>query len=198
MGLDLVTLEEYKAYAAINSTNQDAAITALIPIVSQLVKNYCRRTFVDYIDEAKTEVFRGGSTISRFYLQEFPIISISSFDRSEDFGQSYVTLEEFTDYVVDLEDDSLVALPYSETTTTVFQKLINGYKVSYYAGYPDGIPSDLKVAVLDLLTYYLKNDGSVHSPKAPGTNSVQIEYITTTALPAHIARVLNLYKASWN
>lgn len=198
MGLDLVTLEEYKAYAAINSTNQDAAITALIPIVSQLVKNYCRRTFVDYIDEAKTEVFSGGSTTSRFYLKEFPIISISSFDRSEDFGQSYVTLEEFTDYVVDLEDDSLVALPYSETTTTVFQKLINGYKVSYYAGYPDGIPSDLKVAVLDLLTYYLKNDGSVHSPKAPGTNSVQIEYVTKAAFPAHISRVLNLYRASWD
>ena len=65
MGLDLVTLEEYKAYAAINSTNQDAAITAIIPIVSELVKNYCRRTFVDYIDEAKTEVFSGGSTTSR-------------------------------------------------------------------------------------------------------------------------------------
>lgn len=198
MGLDLVTLEEYKAYAAINSTNQDAAIAAIIPIVSELVKNYCRRTFVGYIDEAKTEVFSGGSTISRFYLKEFPIISISSFERSEDYGQSYVSLEEFTDYVADLEDDSIVSLPYSEDSTSVFQKLINGYKVTYYAGYPDGIPADLKVAILDLITYYLKNDGSVHSPKAPGTNSVQIEYITSTALPAHIARVLNLYKASWD
>ena len=80
---------------------------------------------------------------------------------------------------------------------TKFAKAINGYKVTYYAGYAT-IPEDLKIAVLDLVTYYLKNDGSVHSPKAPGTNSVQIEYITSTALPAHIARILNIYKASWD
>lgn len=198
MGLDLVTLEEYKAYAAISSTNQDAEITSIIPIASDLVKNYCRRTFVDYIDDAKTEVFSGGSTTSKFYLKELPIISISSVEYSSDYGQTYTTLVEYTDYVADLEDDSIVALPISESTPTIFPKAINGYKITYYAGYQDGIPTDLKVAVLDLITYYMKNDGSVHSPKAPGTNSVQIEYITTTALPAHIARVLNLYKASWD
>lgn len=197
MGLDLVTLAEYKTYAGINSTNLDTAITAIIPIVSDLVKNYCRRTFVDYVDEAKTEVFSGGSTTSKFYLKELPIISVSSVERSIDYGQSYETLTEFTDYVVDLEDDSVTSIPFSETSTSVFAKLINGYKVTYYAGY-EVLPADLKVAVLDLITYYMKNDSSVHSPKAPGTNSVQIEYITTTALPAHIARVLNLYKASWD
>lgn len=199
MGLDLVTLDEYKIYAGINSTNQDTVITALIPQVSSLVKTICRRTFVDYVDDAKTEVFSGGSTNSKYYMQEYPVISVSSVEYSADYGQTYDSLVEFTDYVVDLEDDSLVALPYTEdpSTTAVFTKAINGYKVSYYAGY-EVLPEDLKIAILDLVTYYLKNDGSVHSPKAPGTNSVQIEYITTTALPAHIARVLNIYKASWD
>lgn len=197
MGLDLVTSAEYKAYAGISSTNQDAVIEAIIPIASQLVKNYCRRTFVDYIDDAKTEVFSGGSTISKFYLTESPILSISSVEYSSDYGQTYTSLEEYVDYAVDQEDGAIVALPYSEDNSTVFAKAINGYKITYTAGYEE-LPADLKVAVLDLITYYMKNDGSVHSPKAPGTNSVQIEYITTTALPAHIARVLNLYKASWD
>lgn len=197
MGLDLVTSAEYKAYAGISSTNQDATIEAIIPIASQLVKNYCRRTFVDYIDDAKTEVFSGGSTISKFYLTESPILSISSVEYSSDYGQNYTSLEEYVDYAVDQEDGAIVALPYSEDNSTVFAKAINGYRITYTAGYEE-LPADLKVAVLDLVTYYMKNDGSVHSPKAPGTNSVQIEYITTTALPAHIARVLNLYKASWD
>ena len=199
MGLDLVTLEEYKVYAGINSTNQDTVITALIPQVSSLVKTICRRTFVDYIDDAKTEVFSGGSTNYKYYMQEYPVLSVSSVEYSADYGQTYTSLTEYTDYVVDLEDDSLVALPFTEDplTTTVFTKAINGYKVSYYAGY-ETLPADLKIAILDLVTYYLKNDGSVHSPKAPGTNSVQIEYITTNALPSHIARILNMYKASWD
>lgn len=197
MGLPLVTLEEYKVYAGINSTNQDAVITALISTVSELVKTICRRTFVDYVDDAKTEVFSGGE--SRYYLKEFPTLSLSGVEYSTDYGQTYTSLVEFTDFVLDLEDDSILAIPYFNDPykDTKFAKAINGYKVTYYAGYTT-IPEDLKVAVLDLVTYYLKNDGSVHSPKAPGTNSVQIEYITTTALPAHIARILNIYKASWD
>lgn len=197
MGLPLVTLEEYKVYAGINSNNQDAAISAIIPSVSDLVKNYCRRTFIDYVDDAKTEVFNGG--YSEYLLKEFPLINISSFEYSSDYGQTYTDLVEFTDYTADLERDLIIALPFYDNTSTnaVFKKTINGYKLTYRAGYEE-LPNDLKIAVLDLVTYYLKNDGSVHSPKAPGTNSVQIEYITTTSLPAHIVRILNLYKASWD
>lgn len=191
MGLDLVTLEEYKTYAGISSTNQDTAIEAIIPKASALVKNYCRTTFIDYVNDAKVETSNGGSTT--IYLKEYPVLSITGVEYSEDYGQTYTDLVEFTDYVFDVENIAIKALPVD----TEFPNLINGYKVSYYAGY-ETLPDDLKVAVLDLVTYYLKNDSSVHSPKAPGTNSVQIEYITSTSLPAHIARVLNLYRLSWD
>lgn len=197
MGLPLVTLDEYKAYAGISSTNQDTIIEALIPSVSELIKSYCRRSFLDYVDEAKVEYFNGGEAY--YILKEFPVKAISAVEISTDYGKTYTELTEYSDYVLDLDSDKLIALPYYGGTNkdAVFSKLIMGYKVTYYAGY-DELPGDLKLAILDLITYYLKNDGSVHSPKAPGTNSVQIEYITTTALPAHIARVLNLYKASWD
>lgn len=191
MGLDLVTLEEYKSYAGIASTNQDTAIEAIIPKVSTLVKNYCRTTFVDYVNDAKVDNTNGGTDV--IYLKEYPILSVSGVEYSEDYGQTYTDLVEFTDYVFDVENTAIRALP----ADVEFPSLINGYKITYYAGY-ETLPDDLKVAILDLVTYYLKNDGSVHSPKAPGTNSVQIEYITSTALPAHIARVLNLYRLSWD
>lgn len=192
MGLDLVTLAEYKAYAGIASTTQDAAITSIIPKASQLVKSICRRTFVDYVNDYKTEVYSGGNG-SKLFLKEYPLLSVSDVEMSTDYGATYVSLTEFVDFAVDHEDGSIVAVG----TDAVFKKYINGYRVTYTGGYEE-LPEDLKVAVLDLITYYLKNDGSVHSPKAPGTNSVQIEYITTTNLPAHIKRVLDLYTGSFD
>jgi hypothetical protein len=94
---------------------------------------------------------------------------------------------------LDRETEQIVPInPQGQFTWSV-----NGYKVVYTAGY-ETLPEDLKLAVLDLVTYYLKNDAAIHSAKAPGTNSVQIEYISTTNLPAHIKRVLDLYTMNYN
>lgn len=187
MGQDLVTLAEYKAYSGINSTNQDTEIRAVIPKVSQLVKTLCKRTFVDYASDAKVEVFNNGPTLN---LTEFPVLAIDSVEVSDDYGKTYYTVTEFVDYVVNYEIGEV--LPIS-----AFPVKLNGYRVTYKAGYEEGIPADLKLAVLDLVKYYLKNDMAVHSAKAPGTNSVQIEYVTSTNLPAHIKRVLDQYNGSY-
>jgi hypothetical protein len=106
--------------------------------------------------------------------------------QSLDYGQTYTKLVKFQDWVLDGDVVRCIS------ADQVFPKLINGYKISYFAGYEE-IPQDLKLAALDLVTYYRKNDAAIHSTKAPGTNSVQIEYISTTSLPAHIKRVLDLY-----
>jgi len=38
---------------------------------------------------------------------------------------------------------------------------------------------------------------SIHANKAPGSNAVQIEYITTSQLPAHIKRILDMYRTDY-
>lgn len=191
MGISLVTLSEYKVYAGISSTNQDASLNAIIPKVSELIKNICGRSFVDYVNDSKIEITSGG-TGSKLFMKEYPLLAVSSVEYSEDYGSTYTDLVEFTDYVVDQEDGTLVSVAYSE-----WKKKINGYKITYTAGYEE-LPLDLKLAVFDTITYYVKNDGAVHSSRVPGSNTVQIEYITTVALPAHIQRVLNLYKGSFD
>lgn len=190
MAKDLITLEEYKAYAGITNPNQDGLITSLIPKVSALVKNLCRRSFVDYIDDAKVEKFNGGLG-STYYLKEYPLIAVSSMEISNDYGASYTEMVEFTDYAVDSEEHAIVSL-----SANGFTKKVNGYIVTYTAGY-ETLPEDLKLAIFDLVTYYIKNDMAVHSSKAPGTNTVQIEYVTTTNLPSHIKRIFDLYTASY-
>jgi hypothetical protein len=185
----LITKAEYKAYAGINSINQDTEIDTLIPKVSQLIKNYCRRSFSDFAGDAKIEVFNGGDT--KYYLKEYPVITMLALEYSSDYGQNYVSLEEFVDFVLDIQEGSINSLKPGG-----FAYAINGYSVTYTAGF-EVIPEDLKLAAMDLITYYRKNDGAIHSTKAPGTNAVQIEYISTTTLPAHIRRVLDLYVADY-
>jgi hypothetical protein len=190
MGISLITLSEYKNYVGITSPNQDTAISAIIPKVSELVKTICRRTFKDYIDDSKVEYFDGGDV---FNPAEAPVLQIQSIEKSTDYGSTWTNLTEYTDWVFKKSTQQVVPV----NPIRYFEDLINGYKITYTAGY-ETLPEDLKLAVLDLVTYYLKNDAAVHSTKAPGTNSVQIEYISTTNMPAHIKRVLDLYVMNYN
>ena len=192
MAKALVTRKEYKDYIGINGTEQDDTIDSLIVSVSELVKSYCRRTFVDYVDDIRTEYFNGG--LQRVYLAEYPVIQLLSVEQSIDYGQSYTELTEFTDYALDKETDSLVTLDSTEK----FPYYINGYIVSYFGGY-ETIPEDLKLAIFDLISYYLKNDAVVKNLRVPTTQVMQLEYgPAATNFPSHIARVLNLYKSSWD
>jgi len=182
MATDLVTKAEYKTYMGITSTNSDSEIDFLIPKVSDLVKSYCRRTFVDYYSNIKVEVFDGG--FREILLKETPVVSVSSVGYSEDYGRTYTNLVKFTDWVV--QGDSIISI-----NTPVFPEAINGYKVSYFGGY-DPIPGDLKLAVLDLIEYYSRNNGAVHSSRDLNPNTTQINYVASTNLP-----VLDQYVADF-
>lgn len=188
MMADLITKNEYKTYAGISSTNQDAEIDSLIPKISQLVKTYCKRSFIDYYSDAKQEVFSGG--FNSVILKESPVVQVLSFETSTDYGQNYTELVEFTDWVLD--GDYIVSI-----SPQGFERRLNGYRATYYAGY-EAVPEDLKLALLDLVTYYRRNDGSVHNNRTPGGGgSVQLEYILNNNFPSHIKRVLDLYVADY-
>lgn len=185
MALNLITRQEYKSYVGIKSTNEDAFIDEIIPRVSEFVKTYCKRTFVDYMDTPKVEVFHGGAP--GLLLAETPVVAVSSVEFSQDYGQTYTPLVEYTDWVV----DDYTILPLRDT---VFEKRIKGYRVTYTAGYED-VPDSLALAVMDLVTYYRRNESAIKSNKAVGANTVQIEYVLNTNLPAHIRRVLDMHTA---
>ena len=214
MGLSLVTRAEYKAYAGISSTSSDAVLDSLIPKVSELVKSICRRTFVDYVGDSKIEYTDGGG--KTIELSEFPVIAVNSVEVSTDYGATYTTLTEFTDYVFAKSKNNIRPLPistaldsnsnldstawrgsYVNKSDLIFQELINGYRVTYNAGY-EILPGDLKLAIFDLIAFYIRNDSAVHSTKSVSPNTMQIEYVSSTNLPAHIKRVLDLYTVSYD
>ena len=59
------------------------------------------------------------------------------------------------------------------------------------------LPEDLKLAVLDLVEYYMKNNSAVHVNRDVTPNVTQINYVTTSNFPAHIKRVLDQYVADY-
>lgn len=190
MATNLITRAEYKTYVGISSTTSDAEIDLLITNISALIKTYCRQSFVDYVDEAKTETFSGGN-FDVYYLKEYPIIAVTSVEYSTDYGATYTALTEFTDWVYDRSKTAIRSLAF-----TGFAEAINGYRVSYNCGY-EVVPADLKMAVMDLVTYYRKNDSAVHTHKLANPNTTQVEYIASSNFPAHIKRVLDLYTADF-
>ena len=187
MGANLVTLQDYKTHTGITSTNQDAELNAIIPQVSELVKTYCRRTFVDFYNDIKTEYFDGG--FKKILLKETPIVQIVDVAESQDYGQNYTSLVQYVDWIS--RNDEIFSL-----SPQGFPEKINGYKVDYYAGY-EKVPEDLKLAVLDLIYYYMRSDSAVHSTKSISPNTMQVEYITNTGFPAHIKRILDMYMADY-
>ena len=184
---NLITLAEYKAYNGINSTTQDAEINVLIPKISQLIKTYCNRTFIDFYDE-NTYTYSDGN-VPYIYLKESPTVNIASVEFSEDYGRTYTTLTEYTDYVLNLTHDRVE----SKDDINGFPKAMNGYKITYTGGY-ETTPEEIKLAALDLIGYYMKSDMSIKSTRNAGANNTSIEYVTTANLPAHIRRVLDLYR----
>lgn len=185
---NLITLAEYKAYAGLNTPNQDAQINAIIPGVCAYVETYCNRRFKYFLTDTITEVFSGKNY--PIQLKYYPVTGIVSFDVSLDYGATTSALIEYTDWVVDLEEGSIVSI------AEPFTPGINKYHVTYNYGY-EVLPDDLKLAILDLVKYYMRNDMAVHSNKAPGTTNVQLDYQTNAAIPAHIRRILDLYRVDY-
>jgi hypothetical protein len=198
---NLVTLQEYKDFSGLKGVQEDARINTLIPQVTQIVKTYCGVSFVDYYSSNKTEYFDilDGVT-SRVMLDESPLVSVSQVQERDDQASSYVTLiTENSDssgkyeYILDTTTDSIV-----RTTSTGVKYFPKGYKavkVVYRAGYAS-TPADLKLAVYDLIKYYMKDERKARMQIA----GAMIENQSTSGIsgnigfPDHIKRILDFYK----
>ena len=179
--MDLIDIDEYKIYAKISTTDQDEKIELISSSVSELVKAYCARAFLDYYDTDKVEYYNGGAT--SYFTEEMPIMSITSIEESIDYGQNYTALVSFEDYVLDLMNDKIIIFAGDLVNAP------NYYKITYKAGFPR-LPSDLKLACFDLVDYYMKKEST---PRKSGSD-VSVQYITNSDLPPHIKRVLDLYR----
>ena len=192
---NLITLAEYKESEGISSPKEDLRLNSLIPSVSQLVKTYCGNSLVDFYSSNKTETFNITWNTHAVQLTETPVNSIVSVKERSSYDSSYETLTT-TDhqYYFDYNTDSIL-----RTTGgggyNFWPKGPAAVEVVYTAGYAS-TPADLKLAVIDLVTYYLKDEHKER--RTLGGASIQNQSSTSqsnnVAFPDHIKRVLDLYK----
>ena len=190
---NLITLEEYKISENIQSAKEDSRISSLISAVSALVKTYCGNSLVDYYLENKVEDFTISWATNLVQLTETPILNIVSVQERESFGASYTTVPS-TEYYADNSTDSI----YRVNTNGIGKSWPTGpaaVKITYKAGYSE-CPADLQLAVIDLITYYMKDEHKARQTiqGASIQNNTSSSQRNNVAFPDHIKRVLDLYK----
>jgi hypothetical protein len=189
---DLVTLAEYKEAEGITSPKEDLRLATLVPAVSQLVKTYCGNSLIDYYSTNKVETFSINWDTHVVQLTESPANAIVSVQKRDSVSESYSTVPT-TDYYLDTATDSVLYVTGS--TYKNWPKGAGSVKVTYTAGYA-ATPVDLKLAIFDLITYYLKDEHKER--RTLGGASIQNAGSTSlrdsVAFPDHIKRVLDLYK----
>ena len=191
---DLITLATYKDAEGLSTPKEDLRINALIPNVSQLVKTYCGNSFVDFFSSNKTETFNIDWDTYIVQLTESPVNSIVSVQERQSYSDSYATLTTGAfEFALDGRTDSIL-----RTSSFGYQNWprgVDAVKVVYTAGY-SAVPADLELAVIDLITYYLKDEHKER--RVLGGASIQNQSSSTqsnnVAFPDHIKRVLDLYK----
>ena len=198
---DLITLQQYKDFAGLQGVQTDARINVIIDSVSQLVKNYCGTSFIDFYSTDKTEFFDIlDNHTTRIMLGESPLVSVSQVQEREDQSSSYVTLitensdsSDKYEYMIDTVTDSIVRT--NSTTDIPFPRGRKAVKVVYRAGY-SSTPEDLKLACFDLVKYYLKDERKDRMTIAGATveNAVSTSIRNNAGFPDHIKRVLDMYK----
>jgi len=198
---DLVTLQQYKDFAGLQGVQHDARLNTIIDNVSQLVKTYCGTTIIDYASTDKTEYFNiSDNHVDRIILAESPLISVSQVQERQDQAGAYVTLiTENSDssgkyeYIIDMDSDSIVRT--TATGTKSFPRGMKAVKVVYRAGYTS-TPEDLKLAVFDLIKYYMKDERKERMSIAGASieNQLSTSLRNNIGFPDHIKRVLDMYK----
>ena len=192
---NLITRANYKDYMKMEHNKDDSKIDILVASISQLVKTYCGNGIVDYYSSAKTETFDMDDTYtSEIFVTESPLNSVTSVQERDSIADSYTTLTANTDYYVDTEHDRIFRID-GEKSIEYYKKGFASVKVVYNAGF-SAVPTDLKLAVFDLVTYYLKEEHKTQRSIAGTTlrNEGSTSIRNDIGFPDHIKRVLDLYK----
>ena len=192
---DLCTRDDYKAYKKIEHVKDDSQIDVLVTSISELVKTYCGSTLIDYYSSNKTEtfdIFDAGT--AEVFLTESPLVSVSSVQERDSITDSYTTLTANTDYYVDTEHDRIFRID-GDISSKAWSRGFASVQLIYRAGYST-TPQDLRLAIYDLITYYLKEEYKGRKSMAGATlqNETSTSIREDIGFPDHIKRVLDMYR----
>lgn len=198
---DLISLDTYKTIENITNVKDDDRIETLITAISKLVKTYCASDLIDKYSTTITEFFDLQYSVEYIQLDEGPVVDNSTLavyerqSQDDDYTRLYRDgTDDKYEWYLDSRTDSI----YRTSDSGLYRywpKGVKCVKVEYNAGY-ESTPKDLELAVVDLVTYYFKDEHKQRrvlggaTLQNQGTSSLN----DNVGFPDHIKRVLDMYK----
>jgi len=186
---NLITKDIYKQAKAITGSKDDERLDLIANSVSQLVKTYCANSFVDYVSTPKVEYFSPEWDTKEIQLTESPLIAVTEVAERLSPEESYTVLTDLTDYVASSRTDLVTRV------SSYWAKGVDAVRITYTAGYT-AIPEDLKLALIDLMSYYYREEHKTVKTLMSATmqNKTTSSLSSNMGFPDHIKRVLDLYR----
>jgi len=190
---NLISLADYKIAEGIQSTKDDAKLDLLIESVSALVKTYCGNSIIDFYTTNKVETFNINWSTNLVQLTESPLVTVDKVEERDSYDKAYTEVTS-DKYFADVSTDSVYRVDTSGTAKN-WPTGPASVQITYNAGY-SSTPEDLKLAVIDLITYYHKDEHKARQTIAGASiqNQGSTSQRNNVAFPDHIKRVLDLYK----
>ena len=192
---NLITLDEYKTSERIESTKDDSRLNTIITSVSALVKTYCGSTIIDHYSTNKVETLNIDWGTHVVQLTESPVQTIVSVEERDSYKDAYKTLNTTDhEYYLDVNTDSILRTNGANGYTD-WRLGPGSVRVTYKAGYAT-CPADLQLAVVDLVSYYHKDEHKARQTMQGSStaNNSTSSQANNVSFPDHIKRVLDLYK----
>jgi len=195
--MDLVTLQEYKAYNALGiNDKEDTKISLLISSVSALIQAYLGMDFEG--GKSYTEVISLDYDTNTIFLSHYPVTSITALSESDRYTYDstvHVPLVYASDYLLNAEEGTLTRQykvggfanwPISPGVTTV------SYVTAPKGGFGSEVPADLKLAAIQLVNYYRLDE--FRQSKSIQGSSIVNTLAQGEDFPKHIQVILDRYK----
>ncbi len=186
--MEIITLDDYKAYVGINSPTKDVQLQVYIDFVNDFIPAYCGLSFSE---EIKTQVPLTMDESSIIFINDFPLVSIEKLEYVDptNIGTDMSLDNCIVDY--DVGEIYLGLIP-SETGTGTFPMSTRqyAYRVSYTSGHST-VPASIALAAYELVTHYEKEKWM--GSKTIG-NGQSVSYTDKRYLPPHIKNALDMYR----
>lgn len=178
--MSLITLEEYKEYASINSPTQDPKLTAMIASVNAFIESYIGRP----VGIERPVIERVTPQNGLIFLANYPAPTVASVVIKR-YGYDDEIIEEGRYHL-----DRANGIIQSVDPSLVFKNSPKSVEVSYLAG-STNVPVDLKLAALELTTYYNKREFNASYSSGDGQS---IGFESSRIVPSHIKSILDLHR----
>lgn len=177
--MSIITLDEYKTYAAINNPNGDDKLEMLVGYVNDLIVKFCATSFEPITEVDKRLTITGPEVV----LPHAPIISLDEVRIMQ--GRNVLSTLDLLDLYLEPEQGI-----FTITSGIIIPSNYLNISVDYTYGYSEP-PQTVKISAYELVTHLSKREFNKSRNLGNGETAT---YSDPTVLPPHIRTGLDLYR----